>query len=256
MEILADILGTNARDTLHLTLIFAHVGAAMLSLITGVGAMVTRKGGPRHRLIGKIYFWGMFVTNGVALVLLMWRLNLFLLGVTILSFYAAFTGYRVLYRKRPDQGQGAALLDWAAAAIATTMGLALIINSVMGFFGLGAFGIPPLASGASIVVILPFIFGMMITQSGISDMRQFVKPITNKRWWWYYHMNAMLGSYIGLVTALMVQQVGPRMPNQVAWIVWVLPTVIGTVGITRWIGSYRQRFGSTRKITPASVGLD
>lgn len=256
MDFLADILGTSGQNTLHLTLVFVHVGAAVLSLITGIGAMVTAKGGHRHRQYGKLYFWGMFVTNGVALILLTWRLNLFLFGVTIFSFYAALTGYRVLYRKRPDQGRGAAPFDWAAAAVAAVTGVALIINSTLGFFELGAFGIPPLASGASVAVILPLVFGVMIAHSGISDMRQFVKPITDKRWWWFYHMNAMLGSYIGLTTALMVQQIGPRMPDQIAWIVWVLPSVIGTVGISRWIGSYRRQFAPARRTAPASAGHD
>lgn len=255
MEWFVNLLAINFQDNLHLGLVLIHVGAAVLSLGTGAVAMLTRKGGRRHRLSGKIYFWGMFTTNISALVLLNWRFNLFLLGVTIFSFYAALTGYRVLYRKRPQAGKGAAPLDWGAAGAAVLTGAALIVNSVLGFFGWGAFGIPPAASGATVAVILPLVFGIFIVQGGVSDLRHFVTPVTDKRWWWYYHMNAMCGSYIALVTALMVQQVGPRLPGAVAWIVWVLPGVLGGFGISWWIGRYRRQFAQAPRKAAASVDL-
>ena len=59
-------------------------------------------------------------------------------------------------------------------------------------------------------------------------------------------MERMAGSYIGLFTALMVQQVGPRMPGSVSWIVWVAPSVIGTILLTRWIAAYRRKFAGPK----------
>ncbi|MDJ0754851.1 MAG: hypothetical protein QNJ45_15105 [Ardenticatenaceae bacterium] len=243
MQLFIDLIDPTYYDNLHLWLIFAHVLTAVISLMTGVWAMVVHKGGKTHRQVGKVYFWGMFVANFTAIVLLYWRFNLFLLGVTVLSFYAALTGYRVLYRKRPQNGRRATLFDWISAVAALLTGTALIVNSGLGLFGFGAFGIPPEAYGPSVVVILPIIFGSMVASSGYTDIKQFSQPISDKNWWWYYHMNRMLSSYIGLTTALMVQQVAPQLPGAVAWIVWILPAVVGTVGIVRWIRSYRRQFG-------------
>ncbi|MDQ3248950.1 MAG: DUF2306 domain-containing protein, partial [Chloroflexota bacterium] len=85
-------------SALHAVLIVTHVLAALLALVIAPIAMATQKGGQNHRRWGKVYFWAMFVANGGALILLAWRFNIFLFGVTILSFYSALSGYRVIYR--------------------------------------------------------------------------------------------------------------------------------------------------------------
>lgn len=253
MQWLTDVINPQLYTAVHSFFVTTHVAAAILSLAAGVGAMVTRKGGGSHRQIGRLYFWGMFVTNTTAFILLFYRFNLFLLGVTIISLYGVLAGYRVLYRKRPRAGHGAALFDWAAAAITLLAGLALIGNSILAFLGYQALGIPPSAYDPSVVVILPFVFGLMITSMATTDLRQFRQPVTDKRWWLYYHMNAMLGSYIGLTTALMVQQVAPRLPQEIAWLVWILPAVVGTVGISWWISNTRRRLEATRPAAAAAA---
>jgi hypothetical protein len=55
-------------------------------------------------------------------------------------------------------------------------------------------------------------------------------------------MERMLGSYIALVTALMVQQVGERLPAGMAWIVWVAPAIVGTIATARWIAYDRAQY--------------
>ena len=70
-------------------------------------------------------------------------------------------------------------------------------------------------------------------------------PSDDRNWWWYYHMDRMCGSYIALFTALMVQQVGPRLPSEIAWIVWIAPAVIGSPLIAMWIKKYRRKFART-----------
>jgi len=51
------------------------------------------------------------------LILGLWRPNYFLFLVGLFSFYLAFAGYRVLYRKRPDLGQRATALDYVVTVI-------------------------------------------------------------------------------------------------------------------------------------------
>jgi hypothetical protein len=68
-------------------------------------------------------------------------------------------------------------------------------------------------------------------------------------------MERMLGSYIGLTTALMVQQVGPRLPENVSWLAWVAPTALGVPLIVMWINRYRRKFATTTRLIPAQPTL-
>src|SRR5215470_2617202 len=102
-------------DAFMPTLRWIHIAAGMLALFVAPGAMATVKGGPAHRRWGKIYFWAMATVAVTALALAAWRPNYFLLMVAVFSFYLAFSGYRALYRKRPD---GVGALDWTATLAA------------------------------------------------------------------------------------------------------------------------------------------
>lgn len=225
----------------HQVLVVLHVLAALLSLVMASLALWVKKGGQWHRQWGKVYFGGMTVANCSAFVLLFYRFNLFLLGVTILSFYGALTGYRVLYRKR----EGGTWFDWSIAILATLGGLALIGWSLLGLVTGEFLGVPYGTAVPTFLIIFPIVFGGFILQSSLTDIRLFLKPATDRNWWWYYHMDRMLGSYIGLLTALMVQQVGPRLPEQVAWVVWIAPAIIGGIWTSWLIKQYRQKLSQT-----------
>ena len=55
-------------SAVHQGLVYTHVLGALLSLVVAPIAMIVHKGGQAHRRWGKLYFWGMFVTNGTAFV--------------------------------------------------------------------------------------------------------------------------------------------------------------------------------------------
>jgi uncharacterized membrane protein len=112
-------------DALIGPLRWIHVLAGTLALVVAPGAMLTVKGGRAHRRWGKIYFWLMAVVAATAVVLGLWRPVTFLVLVAVFSFYAAFTGYRVLGRKRPDRGDRPTALDWSAALV--TLGVSLVL---------------------------------------------------------------------------------------------------------------------------------
>ncbi len=84
--------------------VISHVAAGFIALVMAPLAMITQKGGRQHRRWGRIYFWAMFVIFVSALVLVYFRPNFFLFMISILSFYGAFSGYRAIYRKHPEQG--------------------------------------------------------------------------------------------------------------------------------------------------------
>lgn len=241
MDLFMQLVDSHYYSNLHFWLITAHVFGALFALVVAPVAMITRKGGSTHRQWGKAYFWSMFLTNATALILLGWRFNLFLLGVTILSFYAALSGYRVLYRKRPLQGHGPIWFDWASAGVTLAAGVALVVWGVLTALGLTGAWIPS-GGGQIIFVVLPIVFGLLIANDTITDLRMFRAPSTDPQWWWYYHMERMLGSYVALLTALMVQQVGPHLPFSVQWTVWVTPAAVGTVVVAYWIRRYQRVF--------------
>jgi uncharacterized membrane protein len=239
-------------EILDRLILLIHVFAGIITLASGVASMVTRKGGKAHRLWGLTFFWAMFVIFISALgTIFFFRFNPFLLGISVLSFYMTFTGYRVTYRKRGANGQNAGLIDWIAVALATAGGLYLAIWGLLVFNGDVVIG------WDSSFGMLGIVFAAFILFTALwEDARAFRRPVTDKRWWWYYHMERMLGGMIGAVTALLVQQIGSTAQfGSFFWVPWVLPAIIGTIGTTYWVGHYRRKFNAAatrRGKTPAT----
>ena len=91
-----------------------HISAGATAFVMAPLALATAKGGKAHRRWGKIYFWAMAVVGATALVLAIYRPLLFLALVAIFSFYAAFSGYRVLFHKDLVRGGKVGWTDWLA----------------------------------------------------------------------------------------------------------------------------------------------
>lgn len=214
-------------DALIGLLRWIHVLAGTLALVVAPGAMLTVKGGRAHRRWGKIYFWLMAVVALTAVVLGLWRPVTFLVLVAVFSFYAAFTGYRVLGRKRADRGDQPTRLDWIAALVTLGASLALVVLGL----------VPPSPTWAprpTVAVVL----GTVGAALAARDLRRFARPPADPRHWWFHHMTGMLTSYIAAVTAFSVVNFA-FLPTTVRWL-W--PTLIGTVGIVAWVRYYRIRF--------------
>jgi uncharacterized membrane protein len=257
LDFLQSLFDSHYYSLLHHALIVIHVLAALVALVVAPVAMIVQKGGDTHRRWGRVYCYAMFMTNILALWLLFWRFNAFLFGVTIISLYGALTGYRVLYRKQSH----VRWFDWALSSLVLTIGIGLIAWGALTGLGLTAQFLPSSGNMPGLVAILSLVFGLSITHDAWNDLRLFRSPSPDRHWWWYYHMERILGSYIALSTALMVQQVGPRLPESIAWLAWVAPTAIGTPLLVRWIGHYRRKFAtgaraiSTEPILPAKPTL-
>lgn len=218
-------------------LTLSHIIAGGLVLLTGLLNMVMRpKGGKWHRTIGKVYFWGMlWIALSAFGIITLFRFNLFLLIIAIFSFYLAFSGYRVLKRKKPGQQSA---IDWAGAIIALVAGLVL--------FGVGLKGI--IGRGVHPFLILAMVFGGLTMLNARTDIRMFRSTeVDEKQWWWYHHMQAMVGSYIAAFTAFMVQNGDRFFPHfEHQWIFWIGPTLVGTPAIIFWIRHYRAKFGEKK----------
>jgi len=213
------------KGVFHAALII-HVLFGSIALFVAPAAMLTRKGGLWHRRWGKIFFWAITGVAITAVVLSLIRSGLFFLLVAVFSFYLALTGYRILYRKTPQQRAGKA--DWTAAATMLLGSLALIAHG----------GYQMLTSSFGTVAIVFGVIGLFLA---ISDMRDFLHHPGDKMAWWYSHMTRMLAAYIAAVTAFSVVNMKflPPVPR------WLWATVIGTAGIVIWTRYYRRKFAGT-----------
>ncbi len=215
-----------------------HVFAAVLSLLVGIVSMRTKKGGRNHSRAGKVYFWAMMTTCTSAAILLTFRFTIFLMMITILSAYAAFSGKRVLGRKR---GQKPAVIDWIATIFAGISGCLFIAWGVVTLLGIFNEQLPGVFSNgvSPVFSMLGIGFGWLLLSSVYPDIQAYRNPPTGRLWWKYYHMDKMLSSYIALMTAFMVQVARFTLPEQQQWIMWIAPGIIGGILTARWIRKTR-----------------
>src|SRR4051812_12297562 len=166
-----------------------HICAGTIALLVAPGAMITVKGGLRHRRWGKAYVWAMVVIAATGTVMSFLRPNLFLLMVAVFSFYLVFSGYRVLHRKKP--GQRGTFVDWAVTFLMLLAGIAFI-----------GYGIHRLQS--STFGVVPILFGGIALFLAGHQVIQLRQPPTEARWWWFSHMRNMLAAYVATVSAFSV----------------------------------------------------
>lgn len=204
-----------------------HIVFGFVALATGAGAILTKKGGRRHRRLGRTYVYAMAAVSVTALVLLALDQTLgriFLGLVAVFSFYFAFTGYRVLSRKRTIDAPGT--VDWAAAGLLGATGVALL-----------AMGVWFLADGIDFGTVV-VVFGVIAVVFTTNDVRQFRATDHDPRTWFFEHIQRMGGAYIATVTAFASVNV-TFLPTVV---VWLLPTAIGTVAIWYVSRQYHAKF--------------
>ncbi len=216
---------------LSTVIITSHVLAGIISFFSGFVAMITKKGGKIHLQAGMVYLWAMaYVFVSALMILCFVRFNFFLMVIAIFSFYACFSGYRVTKRKRPGEEKW---YDWFAAGLLFIAGMVLT--------GYGVYLAMQENWGA--VVLFSF-FGIFSMMAGYKDIKLFrSRERKHKMWWLISHIGAMLGSYIALITAFLVNNMPKYFPEfEYQWIFWILPTLVITPLIITWVRYYRQKY--------------
>jgi hypothetical protein len=192
--------------------LIVHVVAGTSSLITGLLAMLLKNNTPRHKKAGIIYFWCMTVVFITGFYISIYRVNLFLLCISLFSYYAVISAFRILKHK---QFKAASFMDWAIEIIALIAFIGLISVAVLFFLR---------AEEGRMFAIVPLVFGLI----GLSGVRQKFKLYRNgpkeKLFWLKFHIGNMIGSYIAAVTAFLVNQSEYIPVNPV--ILWLGPTVL------------------------------
>jgi len=213
-------------STVETVTLGGHIVAGFLALFAGLGALATKKGGTRHRQSGRVYVYSMAVVSGTALALYPMAPGpnrLFLALVAIFSFYFAFSGYRVLSRKRPADGP--TVIDWVA----------------VGLLGLSSAGI--LAMGGRLVVtsgdfaIVMLVFGSIGAGFAVLDVLKFHSE-SEPGDWITEHITRMGAGYIATVTAFSTVNF-TFLPPVARWL-W--PTILGSLLIAYFTRKYEKRF--------------
>ncbi|MCY1065135.1 hypothetical protein OV090_10205 [Nannocystis sp. RBIL2] len=238
---------------LYLPLLTLHIGAGVTSLLTLVPPLVARKGGALHRRVGMIFVAAMAITAVSGLVIAgLWiavplavkppsspqspeqaaaqiagmrQFGCFLAYLGVLILQAVTSGMRAVAvgRRRAVHG---ALVDRAMAVFVLGTGAALAIAGI--------------CQGSALMII----FGAIGSHGGWHDLRYHSRPQTERRAWLVRHLESMLGAAVAALTAFSVFNVsrlfGAGLPADLAFLPWVLPTLIGVPAARAWKARYTR----------------
>jgi hypothetical protein len=221
-------------------LLVVHIACGFGSFVLAPIAFATVKGGKQHRRWGMVYLWAMGGVAATALPMSLYRPVLFLAMVAVFSFYAAFSGYRVLKLKALARGGKAEAIDWIAAGITFGSSALLAVLAVVS---------PKTVQHMGVVAI---VFGAVGMTLAIGQVRTFVFKPTEKLFWIPTHIGNFIGSYIAAWSAFSVTTLSQYFGN--AWYVWLWPTMIGVPAIFVTVAYFMRRYGPKAPAAVAAQG--
>ncbi|USL94671.1 hypothetical protein D1J36_005010 [Riemerella anatipestifer] len=199
-------------------LIYIHAFFGGLGLITGMISIFVKKGGFNHKRTGKIFSYTMIISSLVSLIVARMpnHENLFLFLIGIFTIYLILAGNRALTLKSKTKTKA----DWIDKLVS---GIMLLVS--IGMLILGIIGMIQKVEN-SILYLFFGGFGVFMT---IRDFQTFQVFTEKKDAWLISHLGRMMGALIASVTAFLVAglHIGTTL-------VWIMPTILGTVYIVHW----------------------
>ncbi len=207
-------------ETFFLLNRWLHITAGFIGFFVAPVALAVRKGGPAHRLWGKVFFGAMVVAGTTALAGAQHIQSLFLLLTAVFSLYMAAFGYRSVFLKHLAWDARVAPTDWAVAGV----GLAVFLSTVG--YGLVAGNIPVT------------VFGGIGAFTAFRQLRGYAKAgHWSKNQWLLNHISGFMASYIAAVSAFSVTSLHfIPFPLNFLW-----PTAVGVPIIVWWQWRVRQQ---------------
>jgi len=200
-------------------LVYAHATFRGIALLSGLVALIAKKGKSIHKKSGLLFFYSMLVSAFIALVVAMLpnHFNPFLFAIGIFSSYFLLSGYRSIKFKQNAHNYTADKII-AIAILAT--GIFMVLW--------------PIIIKHQINIVL-LVFGSMSLAFGISDLLAFRNINELKKSWLKMHLGKMTGGYISAVSAFfVVNNVLPGIWN------WFTPGIIGSIYITYWMRKLKK----------------
>ena len=209
-------------EKLFTILLILHVAGGFVGLISGSINLLMKKGGKRHRLVGKIFVAGMMLAGFSALGLSLIHPNYFLFMVGIFTIYMVGTGNRYIKLKLQGTERKPQFADWLLTIFMTLSGILLL--------GIGVW----LITRANNFGIVFVVFGALGLQFVIDDLKNYKGRSRFKNYWLLAHISRMTGGYIASLTAFLVVN-AKYLPIQLPSVfLWLLPSLILVPLIIKW----------------------
>lgn len=200
--------------------LFTHILAGFGALLFGAIAFGLRKNTPKHKPIGKIYFWCMTIIFLTAIFLSIAKGRIFFFYIAVFSYYSTLIAYRSLKLKELHKKIGPYTLDWTIECVAGITFLGMVVFAILLYL-----------QHHNIGAIVPLIFGGMGFWGVLRNVQMFRKGPKETLYWYKKHIGNMMGSYIGAITAFLVNQ-SEHIPVNPT-ILWFAPAGV-IVPIIRW----------------------
>ena len=175
--------------------ILIHVLAGIGALIFGALAIILKKNTPKHKPVGRFYFYCMTTIFVTGIFLSVCKGLLFLFFIAIFTYYSTIIAYRALRLKYLHNGQKPAKIDWIVEAIAGVTFVGLIIFAVYYYI-----------ENRDMNALIPLTFGSFGLWGVIKNTQRLLAKPKQTLYWLKMHIGNMLGSYIGAITAFVVNQ--------------------------------------------------
>ncbi len=210
----------------HKINIAIHIAAGSLALVIGLIAIIVSKGKKPHRLAGRLFLilMSIVIITGLIGVFVFGR-NTFLLVITVLSGYLAFSGYRVIKAK----SNSPKFIDIGICLLS----LISVLYFLYYFKSIGMIWSP---------VIIYSTVGYLFLIIAYDLGRYFIPTKAYINIWIHEHILKMISAFTGLLSAFS----GTVFPQYQPYSQFI-PSILGTlVAICFMIAvSYRKRYDIT-----------
>ena len=215
---------------LYSPLLPVHIAGGIAGILSGMAALIYRKGSARHALAGKVFVAAMLTMASAAVYLAVLKHQRSNFGAGILTFYLILTAWLTARRRDGETSK----YDWAAVVIPVALGVLTWVN-----------GIRVLRSGATsengVPVGMNFFMGAVILLAAVGDVRMLVrggvygaKRVVRHLWRMCFGLFIATGSFF-----LGQQQVFPKWlrGSPALFVPALLPLVLLIFWVLRvWIG--------------------
>lgn len=200
-------------EVFYITIKVIHIVAGSLALLCGVFAILFRNKIKWHRPFGLIYFYCMTIIFASSTFMSIYRSNIFLLCVGFFTYYSAITAYRSLKLKKLHLDQKPEKIDWVIEIVFGVTHVAFVTYAIV-----------LLVKGHQAAGIISLVFGLIGLRGNQTTIKRLNKKLEYKNYWLLAHIGGMLGSYIGALTAFLVNN-GRLVPLPNVML-WLGPTII------------------------------
>lgn len=214
-------------SSIHTALLVLHIASGFIALITGTLAAITRKGRGNHSKLGKLFVTSMYGVAFSGIPLAVMGKSVFVGALAIFTLHMSITGSRA-FKGMSKKGR----LIMSISALAGALSLLLV-------------GVLILVQHGNTMGIVALTFGGLLLSMSIRDWRIFRGSIQPKAM--NLHINQMGGSLIAAYTAFfsigatrIFSLIGADLSQWSAFF-WLLPTVVGSILLTRANMKYAPR---------------